>query len=90
MQPLVSSFGKSSSSLTANKAGSYPKKKSKNASIQAEAPLWLVPESAYRENYTFRSVKKYENCSKKKQIYQRMNEGVVAQIVTDDLLQHAI
>jgi len=92
LQPLVSSFGKSSSSLAVNKMGSNPKK-SKNASVQAVAPIWPVPEAALSNAgriVLLRSVERYENHPKKKQTHERMNEGVVAQIVTDELLRGVI
>jgi hypothetical protein len=92
LQPLVSSFGKSSSSLAVNKMGSNPKK-SKNTSVQAVAPIWPVPEAALSNAgriVLLRSVERYENHPKKKQTHERMNEGVVAQIVTDELLRGVI
>jgi Lipase (class 3) len=90
--PLTSGLGKSSSSLAVNKTG-YKSKKSKHAPSQPEAPLWPVPESALSNAgriVLLRSVERYENRGKKKEIHERMNEGVVAQIVTDDLLRGVI
>lgn len=88
--PLTSGLGKSSSSLTINK----PKKSSsKHPTKQPDAPLWPVPESALSNAgriILLRSVERYENRGKKKEIHERMNEGVVAQIVTDDLLRGVI
>jgi hypothetical protein len=87
--PLTSSLGKSSSSLAVNKKP----KKSKNAPVYSDAPMWPVPEAALSNAgriILLRSVERYENRGKKKEIHERMNEGVVAQIVTDDLLRGVI
>jgi len=87
--PLTSSLGKSSSSLAVNKKP----KKSKNAPAYSDAPIWPVPESALSNAgriILLRSVERYENRGKKKETHERMNEGVVAQIVTDDLLRGVI
>jgi hypothetical protein len=92
LQPLVSGFGKSSSSLAVNKTGSNPKK-SKAAAVQPAAPTWPVPEAALSNAgriVLLRSVERYENRPKKKQTSDRMNEGVVAQIVSDELLRGVI
>lgn len=89
--PLTSGLGKSSSSPAVNKTG-YKSKKSKTQA-QPEAPLWPVPEAALSNAgriILLRSVERYENRGKKKEIHERMNEGVVAQIVTDDLLRGVI
>jgi hypothetical protein len=87
--PLTSSLGKSSSSLAINKKP----KKSKNTPAYSDAPIWPVPEAALSNAgriILLRSVERYENRGKKKEIIERMNEGVVAQIVTDDLLRGVI
>ena len=99
--PLTSGLGKSSSSLAVNKPGksssslavSKKPKKSKNAPEYSDAPVWPVPESALSNAgriILLRSVERYENRGKKKEVHERMNEGVVAQIVTDDLLRGVI
>jgi hypothetical protein len=92
LQPVISSFGKSSSSLAVNKVGSHLKK-SKTPPAQAAAPIWRVPEAALSNAgriILLRSVERYENRPKKKQNNERMNEGVVAQIATDELLRGVI
>ena len=94
LQPLVSSLGgKSSSSLTVNKIHPAPKK-SKTAPIPGQAPIWRVPEAALSNAgrlVLLRSVELYESRSNgKKQVQERMNEGVVAQMVSDELLRGVI
>jgi hypothetical protein len=52
-----------------------------------------VPEAALSNagrNILLRSVERYENRGKKKEIHERMNEGVVAQIVDEALLRGVI
>ena len=87
--PLTSGLGKSSSSLAVDKKP----KKSKNAPVYPDAPLWPVPETALSNAgriILLRSVERYENRGKKKEIHERMNQGVVAQIVDDALLRGVI
>lgn len=94
LQPLVSSLGgKSSSSLTVNKIRPTPKK-SKTAPVHGQAPIWRVPEATLSNAgrlVLLRSVERYESRqNRKKHVQERMNEGVVAQMVTDELLRGVI
>ena len=93
LQPLVSSLGgKSSSSLTVNKIRPSPKK-SKSAPPGPQ-PIWRVPEATLSNAgrlVLLRSVQRYESRpNRKKHVQEMMNEGVVAQIVTDELLRGVI
>ncbi|CZR61566.1 uncharacterized protein PAC_11463 [Phialocephala subalpina] len=91
LQPLVSSLGKSTSTL--NLKAKQPKS-SKNVPAPGFAPVWPVPEATLSNAgriVLLRSVERYETRpNKKKQIQERMNEGVVAQIVTDELLRGVV
>jgi hypothetical protein len=94
LQPLVSSLGgKSSSSLTINKVRPTPKK-SKSAPIPGQPTFWPVPEATLSNAgrlVLLRSVERYESRpNRKKHVQERMNEGVVAQMVTDELLRGVI
>jgi hypothetical protein len=93
LQPLVSKFGKSSSSLNVNKIRPTPKK-SKSAPSPGPAPIWKVPYATLSNAgrlVLLRSVERYENRpNRKKQIHERMNEGVVAQMISDELLRDVI
>lgn len=92
--PLVSSLGgKSSSSLTVNK--SRPSlKQSTSAPASTEAPIWRVPEATLSNAgriVLLRSVERYESRPNRKgRLRERMDEGVVAQVVTDDMLRKVI
>jgi hypothetical protein len=92
LQPLASGFGKSSSSLTVNKVRPDLKKSLTDPS-QAVA-LWPVPEATLSNAgriVLLRSVERYETRpNKKKQIHDRMNEGVVAQMISDELLRGVV
>jgi hypothetical protein len=92
LQPLVSRFGKSSTSLTVNQVP-LDLKKPLTDSSQA-ATLWPVPEATLSNAgriVLLRSVERYETRpSKKKQIHERMNEGVVAQMISDELLRGVV
>ncbi|KAF8856614.1 alpha/beta-hydrolase [Acephala macrosclerotiorum] len=91
LQPPVSGLGKSTSTL--NLKAKQPKS-SKNVPAPGFAPVWPVPEATLSNAgriVLLRSVERYETRSnKKKQIQERMNEGVVAQIVTDELLRGVV
>ena len=88
LQPLASA-----STLTVNKIRPAPKK-SKSAPVPGAAPLWRVPEATLSNAgrlVLLRSVKRYETrLNRKKQVHEMMNEGVVAQMVSDDLLRGVI
>lgn len=93
LQPLVSGLGgKSSSSLTVNKIPPTPKKS--NTAPPGPPPIWRVPEATLSNAgrlVLLRSVERYESRpSRKKHVQERMNEGVVAQMVTDDLVRGVI
>jgi len=94
LTPFVSSFGgKSGSSLAVNKIRPNPKK-SQSYPPPSVPPLWPVPESTLSNAgrlVLLRSVERYEKSpSKKKRVQERMDEGVVAQMVSDDLLRGVI
>lgn len=94
LQPLVSNLGgKSSSSLTLNKIRPTPKK-SKTAPLPGQPPIWRVPEATLSNAgrlVLLRSVERYESRpNRKKHVQERMNEGVVAQMITDELLRGVI
>ncbi|XMA20092.1 hypothetical protein WAI453_012883 [Rhynchosporium graminicola] len=92
LQPLVSNLKAKSSSLTLSKIRPTPKK-SEGFPIQEAAPYWVIPEATLSNAgriVLLRSIEKYENRSSKKPILEMMNEGVAAQIVTDDLLRGVI
>lgn len=93
LQPLVSNLKAQSNSLTINKLRPTPKKL-KSLPVNEVVPYWPVPEATLSNAgriVLLRSVEKYENRSmKKKPILEMMNEGVVAQIVTDELLRGVI
>ncbi|KAF4637373.1 hypothetical protein G7Y89_g724 [Cudoniella acicularis] len=88
---LEASSGKSSSSLTVHK---LKHKKSKIIPIQGQPPHWPVPEATLSNAgriVLLRSVERYEiQSNKKKQLHDRMNEGIVAQIITDELLRGVV
>tara|TARA_R110002060_G_scaffold16269_1_gene22632 strand:- start:1247 stop:1555 length:309 start_codon:yes stop_codon:yes gene_type:complete len=69
-------------------------KKSKSLPVNEIAPYWPVPEATLSNAgriVLLRSVEKHENRStKKKPVVELMNEGVVAQIVTDELLRGVV
>jgi hypothetical protein len=90
LQPLIPSCGKSSSSLTLNKIRPTPKK-SKSAPPPGPAPIWKLPVSTLSNAgriVLLRSVERYE--SRKKQVHERMDEGVVAQMISDATLRNVV
>ena len=94
LQPLVSNLGgKSSSSLTINKVRPTPKK-SQTAPLAGPPPIWRVPEATLSNAgrlVLLRRVERYEGRPNRKRLVQeRMNEGVVAQMITDELLRGVI
>jgi len=94
LQPLVTSFGaKASSSLTINKIRPNPKK-SQSYPPLSQLPLWPVPEATLSNAgrlVLLRSVKIYEKrLGKKNPVQERMDEGVIAQMISDDLLRGVI
>ncbi|KAH6662868.1 Alpha/Beta hydrolase protein [Halenospora varia] len=78
----------SSSTLTLSK------KKPKVFPAPGQAPVWPVPEATLSNAgrlVLLRSVERYETSSnKKKQLHDRMNEGIVAQVITDELLRGVV
>lgn len=93
LQPLVSGGGKSSSSLTINKVRPTPKK-SKSAPSPGQAPIWKVPVATLSNAgriVLLRSVERYESRpNRKKQVQERMDEGVVAQMISDETLRNIV
>ncbi|KAH8588974.1 Alpha/Beta hydrolase protein [Bisporella sp. PMI_857] len=94
LQPLITGLGgKSSSSLTINKIrpGS---KKSNSYPPPTQAPHWPVPVATLSNAgrlVLLRAVQRYETRPKKKKpIQQRMDEGVVAQMISDEELRGVI
>jgi hypothetical protein len=82
---------KSSSSLAIDKMKIRPKpKKSKTAPAKTVEPIWNVPEATLSNAgriVLLRSVEKNEGKGGKR---ERMNEGVVAQMVDDSMLREVI
>jgi hypothetical protein len=94
LHPLAKNIGgKSSSSLTINKIRPTPKK-SKSYPPPVMAPIWRVPEATLSNAgrlVLLRSVQKYTGkAGKKKPVQERMDEGVVAQMISDELLRGVI
>jgi hypothetical protein len=94
LQPVLSGVGwKSSSSLSVNKIRPKPKK-SNSAPIPTAAPRWKVPDiilSNAGRLILLRGVeRKGGQPNRKKQLQERMDEGVVAQMVTDEHLRGVI
>lgn len=96
LQPLPSSQ-KSCSSLAVNKLRPTPKK-TKSAPAPApptrQPPIWKVPDATFSNAgklVLLRSVGSYENLPiQRKRMQDRMDEGFVAQMVTDELLRNVI
>ncbi|KAL3419231.1 lipase class 3 [Phlyctema vagabunda] len=90
LQPLVQ---KSKSSLALNKMRPSPKP-STSAPAYTQPPMWPVPEATLSNAgriVLLRSVERYESRpQRKKHIQERMNEGVVAQMITDELLRGVV
>lgn len=94
LQPILSNLGgKSSSSLTINKIRPGSKQKA-TRHARAQAPIWRVPESTLSNAgrlVLLRSVERYESRpDQKRHVQERMNQGVVAQMVTDELLRGVV
>jgi len=94
LHPLTSSLGKSKSSLTLNRIRSSPKS-SMAAPVPTAAPLWPVPEATLSNAgriVLLRSVQRYESRvnRKKKETHELMNEGVVAQMISDDIMRGVV
>lgn len=82
-----------SSTLTLNKIRPKPKK-ANSAPLPTYAPVWPVPEATFCNSgklVLLRSAESYDGQSKKyNKIQERMNEGVVAQMISEDLLRGVI
>ncbi|RDL38200.1 Uncharacterized protein BP5553_05633 [Venustampulla echinocandica] len=93
LNPPASKSWKSTSSLAINKIKSSTKI-SQPPVVAASAPFWPVPQATLSNAgrvVLLRSVERYASCpNKKRTIQDRMNDGVVAQIVTDELLRNVI
>jgi hypothetical protein len=94
LQPYVANLAeKSSSTLNLNRTRPTPKK-SQSYPPHVEAPIWRVPEATLSNAgrlVLLRSVERYEGKpGKKKPVQQRMDEGVVAQMVSDELLRGVV
>lgn len=94
LQPLL---GKSSSSLTLSKplkkerSSSAPVPKLPPRSLSADMPLWHVPDATLSNAgrlVLLRGVERYTGG--KRPARERMDEGVVAQMVSDDLLRGVV
>lgn len=85
---------KSSSSLNVNKLKPSLKKSHTSPSATAAAPLWPVPEATLSNAgrlVLLRGVERYDTAPKKKnRLDEKLDEGVVAQIVDDELLRGVI
>lgn len=94
VQSLVRTLGKSTSTLNLKMRPSAPKP-SKTAPMPTIAPLWPVPEAALSNAgriVLLRSVQKYESHvgKKKKETHEMMDQGVVAQMISDELLRGVV
>lgn len=82
---------KSSSSLAIDRMKIRPKpKKSSSVPVPIQEPIWRVPEATLSNAgriVLLRSVEKYEGRLEKR---ERMNEGVVAQMIDDSLLRGVV
>jgi hypothetical protein len=95
LHPLVSSLSKSSSSLALNKIRHLHSKASKTTLSPNIEPLWPVPEATLSNAgriVLLRSVQRYESRvnKKKKETHELMDEGVVAQMVSDEILRGVV
>lgn len=93
LQPLVFNIGKSTSALALDKLRPSVKQ-SNSAPVSTELPIWPVPESALSNAgriVLLRGVERYvSRPNKKKHVQDLMDQGVVAQMVTDDLLRGVV
>jgi len=94
LQPLgKNSGGKTSSSLAVNKIRPNPKN-SRSYSPPSLPPLWPVPEAILSNAgrlVLLRSVERYEKKAiKRTSVQERMDEGVIAQMISDELLRGVI
>ncbi|KAI6716063.1 hypothetical protein B2J93_8285 [Marssonina coronariae] len=93
LQPLALRLAKSSSSLTLNKMRLSHKKSTHLETADATA-YWPVPEATLSNAgrlVLLRGVPRHENrTNKKKSVLEMMNEGVAAQVVTDELLRGVV
>jgi len=91
LAPPIFQGAKSSSSLTVDKMKLRPKPKhAKTAPPQTQPPIWRVPEATLSNAgriVLLRSVEYFEGKSGKR---ERMNEGVVAQTVSDEMLRGVV
>lgn len=89
--PKLLKGAKSSSSLAVDKMKIRPKPKaSKSAPDQTAQPIWRVPEATLSNAgriVLLRGVERFEGKGGKR---ERMNDGVVAQIVSDELLRGVV
>lgn len=95
LHPLVHSLGKSASILDLSRMRPSAPKPSKTAPVLSIAPLWPVPEATLSNAgriVLLRSVQKFESHvgKKKKETQQLMDQGVVAQMISDELLRGVI
>jgi hypothetical protein len=96
--PISNSGGRSSSSLSLNKIKLYPKKsKPAPEPIPGYGVMWNVPEAQLSNAgrlVLLRGVERpgsrSDSKKKEKSIQERMDEGVVAQMITDDLLRGVV
>jgi hypothetical protein len=96
LQPLMSGLGGRSSSfpIVNNKSRPVPKK-SQTVPIPGVAPIWEVPEATLSiagRVVLLRSAERgvSQLLDRKKQIHEMMDEGVVAQMATDELLRGVV
>lgn len=85
---------KSSSSLSVDKVRPKPKKSKTAPIIPSAAPVWKVPDlilsNAGRLVLLRGVAKKGSEQTRKKKMQERMDEGVVAQMITDEMLRDVI
>jgi hypothetical protein len=93
LQPLVSTLGgKSGSSLALPKPRPSPKKFKSEPPMPPRPVIWRVPDATLSNAgrlVLLRGVERYERGGKKK-MQERMDEGVVAQIISDELLRGVV
>jgi hypothetical protein len=90
---LVGVGSKSSSSLAVNKIRPSPTK-SNTAPTPTTGPIWPVPDSLYSNAGRLVLLRGVENKgarpSRKKNLEERMDEGVVAQMISDEILREVV
>ena len=90
LQPLITGFSKSSLAIHKTKKQHPPKPVSNPTPTP---PLWRVPEATLSNAgriILLRSMQRYDGKSSKQKTNEMMNEGIVAQTISDDLLRGVV